>query len=145
MSILLLGVCVCVCVWIIRYRETHGISMDEHRALLKQLDWEVEDFEAGFRKGVAHRDGSKKFLKHEALERQELAKGEVRKKIGRYGFSTVCDASIVSLRLLSAHLPPLVSPSSGLVLNVEAGVHGYMNNASRGRFCLPDIVPTTMT
>ncbi|CAB1116594.1 unnamed protein product [Ectocarpus sp. CCAP 1310/34] len=60
-----------------RYRDMHGISPEEHQELLKEHEWREEEFEAGFQKGVAPRDGSKHFLKYEALLRRELAKGKV--------------------------------------------------------------------
>lgn len=60
-----------------RYRDLHGISHKEHKELLKEYEWREEEFEAGFQKGVAPRDGSKHFLAYEALVRRELAKGEV--------------------------------------------------------------------
>lgn len=64
----------------LRYRDMHGISPEEHQELLKEHDWREEEFEAGFQKGVAPRDGSKHFLKYEALLRRELEKGEVRNR-----------------------------------------------------------------
>lgn len=60
-----------------RYRDIHGISAGEHKELLKEHEWREEEFDAGFQKGVAPRDGSKHFLAYEALVRRELAKGEV--------------------------------------------------------------------
>lgn len=64
-------------VLLVRYRDMHGISPKEHKELLKEYEWREEEFEAGFQKGVAPRDGSKHFLAYEALVRRELAKGEV--------------------------------------------------------------------
>lgn len=55
----------------------HGISLDEHRELVREHEWKEEEFEAGFQKGVIPRDGSKDFLTYEALVRRELAKGQV--------------------------------------------------------------------
>ena len=63
-----------------RYRDMHGISPKEHKELLNEYEWREEEFEAGFQKGVAPRDGSEHFLAYEALVRRELAKGEVRLK-----------------------------------------------------------------
>lgn len=60
-----------------RFRQEHGISLAEHQGLLEQNDWTEEEFEAGFQKGVAPRDGSKDLLKYEALVQRELGKGEV--------------------------------------------------------------------
>lgn len=62
-----------------RYRDMHGISADEHQEVLRQHNWKEEEYEAGFQKGAPPRDGSKYFLKYEALVRRELAKGEVSK------------------------------------------------------------------
>lgn len=64
-------------VLLVRYRDMHGISPKEHKELLKEYEWREQEFEAGFQKGVAPRDGSKHFLAYEALVRRELAKGEV--------------------------------------------------------------------
>lgn len=60
-----------------RFRQEHGISLAEHKELLRQNEWSDEEFQAGFQKGVAPRDGSKDLLKYEALVQRELAKGEV--------------------------------------------------------------------
>lgn len=62
-----------------RYRNLHRVSMEEHNTLLKGRGWTEEEFEAGFRQGVAPRQGSEHFIQYEALVRRELAKGEVRK------------------------------------------------------------------
>lgn len=59
---------------------THRVSMDEHNTLLKGRGWTEEEFEAGFRQGVAPRQGSEHFIQYEALVRRELAKGEVRER-----------------------------------------------------------------
>ncbi|CAM9779309.1 unnamed protein product [Sphacelaria rigidula] len=67
-----------------RYRTAHGIPLTEHKAFLKQFDWKEEEFEAGFQKGVAPRDGSKDFLKYEAMVRRELAKGEIEEEARQY-------------------------------------------------------------
>ncbi len=61
-----------------RYRNTHGVGLEEHYALLKQRGWTSEEYEAGFRQGVAPREGSEHFIQYEALVRRELASGEVR-------------------------------------------------------------------
>lgn len=63
-----------------RYRITHRVTMEEHNALLKGRGWTEEEFEAGFRQGVAPRQGSEHFIQYEALVRRELAKGEVRQR-----------------------------------------------------------------
>lgn len=63
---------------LIRYRDLHSISYKEHEDLLSEHGWTEEEFEAGFQKSVPPRDGSKDFLKYEALVRRELANGEVR-------------------------------------------------------------------
>lgn len=73
-----------------RYRDMHGISLDEHKDLLRQRQWKEEEFEAGFQKGVAPRDGSKHFLKYEALLRRALAKGEVRSHLAAVPSSASC-------------------------------------------------------
>lgn len=66
----------------VRYRDLHSISYKEHKDLLSKYGWTEEEFEAGFQKSVPPRDGSKDFLKYEALVRRELANGEVRSAIG---------------------------------------------------------------
>lgn len=65
-----------------RYRNTHGVSLEEHHALLKQRGWTSEEYEAGFLQGVAPREGSEHFIQYEALVRRELASGEVRETKG---------------------------------------------------------------
>lgn len=63
-----------------RYRDVHHIASAEHEEILRQHHWSEEDFEAGFQEGVVPRDGSKDFLKYEALVQRELAKGQVEDK-----------------------------------------------------------------
>lgn len=65
---------------LLRYRDVHHIASAEHEEILRQHHWSEEDFEAGFQEGVVPRDGSKDFLKYEALVQRELAKGQVSTK-----------------------------------------------------------------
>ncbi|CAM9365156.1 unnamed protein product [Ectocarpus fasciculatus] len=61
-----------------RYRELHGIVLEEHTFMLAERGWTEEEFEVGFQQGVAPRQGSQHFIKYEALVQRELAKGEVK-------------------------------------------------------------------
>lgn len=81
-----------------RYRDIHGISSKEHKELLEEYEWGEEEFEAGFQKGVAPRDGSKHFLAYEALVRRELAKGEVRPCLDKGGALQAADTLTVPRR-----------------------------------------------
>ncbi|CAM9215923.1 unnamed protein product [Discosporangium mesarthrocarpum] len=60
-----------------RYRVAHSISQADHKAMIREMGWREDEFEAGFQGGVAPRDGSQHFLKYEGMLRQELAKGYV--------------------------------------------------------------------
>ncbi|CAM9494534.1 unnamed protein product [Ectocarpus sp. 13 AM-2016] len=61
-----------------RYRETHGVALEEHNFMLAERGWTEEEFDVGFQPGVAPRQGSQHFVKYEALVQRELAKGEVK-------------------------------------------------------------------
>lgn len=81
----------------------HGISAKEHKELLKEYEWREEEFEAGFQKGVAPRDGSEHFLAYEALVRRELAKGEVSERKscrGKRGGGAESDCCIMEFESL---------------------------------------------
>ncbi|CAM9362141.1 unnamed protein product, partial [Hapterophycus canaliculatus] len=61
-----------------RYRDIHNVSLEHHKRFLEGRGWTEEEFDVGFQQGVIPRQGSKHFVKYEALVKRELAKGEVK-------------------------------------------------------------------